>query len=226
MESALKMAEYKPLQDIAYNYLRDMIYSRKLDFETIYSETRMAEQLSISRTPMREALTRLNRERYIDILPNRGFKLHKPTEADVNEAYHIRMMADSYCAALIARDHKKRAARAVIAKMQAALDRQCELLTSQKEPDLREFWREDLQFHTAMLDYVNISAFNIQYDSFLHVFMPQHLDDDKILGRNHSTIPEHRAIIQALAEGDEEKVVAAIRKHLNTSLRLMMIRSN
>lgn len=222
----MKMAEYKPLQDIAYNYLRDMIYSRELNFETIYSETRMAEQLSISRTPMREALTRLNRERYIDILPNRGFKLHKPTEADVNEAYHIRMMADSYCAALIARDCKKKAARAVIAKMQDALDRQCELLDSQERPDLREFWMEDLKFHTAMLDYVNISAFNIQYDSFLHVFMPQYLDDDKILGRNHSTIPEHRAIIQALSEGDEERVAAAIRKHLNTSLRLMMIRAN
>lgn len=222
----MKMAEYKPLQDIAYNYLRDMIYSRELNFETIYSETRMAEQLSISRTPMREALTRLNRERYIDILPNRGFKLHKPTEADVNEAYHIRMMVDSYCAALIARDCKKKAARAVIAKMQDALDRQCELLDSQERPDLREFWMEDLKFHTAMLDYVNISAFNIQYDSFLHVFMPQHLDDDKILGRNHSTIPEHRAIIQALSEGDEERVAAAIRKHLNTSLRLMMIRAN
>lgn len=220
------MAEYKPLQDVAYNYLRDMIYSRELDFDTIYSETRMAEHLSISRTPMREALTRLNRERYIDILPNRGFKLHKPTDADVKEAYHIRMMTDNYCAALIARDHKKKAARDVIAKMQAALDRQCELLDSQEAPDLRQFWLEDQKFHIAMLDYVNISAFNIQYDSFLHMFMPQYLDDDKILGRNHSTIPEHRAIIQALSEGDEEKVAAAIRKHLNTSLRLMIIRSN
>lgn len=220
------MNEYKSLQDVAYDYLRDMIYSRELDFDTIYSETRMAEQLSISRTPMREALTRLNRERYIDILPSRGFKLHKPTEADVHEAFHIRMMTESYCASLIARDHKKKAARDIIAKMQAALDRQCELLDSQEAPDLRRFWMEDQKFHISMLEYVNISAFNLQYDSFLHVFMPQYLDSDMILGRNHSTIPEHRTIIQALAEGDEEKVAAAIRKHLNTSLRLMMIRSN
>ena len=85
------MAEYKPLQDIAYDYLRDMIYSRMLSFDQIYSETGMAKQLEISRTPMREALTRLNRERYIDIIPNRGFQLHKPTEADVNEAFHIRI---------------------------------------------------------------------------------------------------------------------------------------
>lgn len=217
------MSEYKPLQNLAYDHLRDMIYSRELEFDKIYSETRLATQLSISRTPVRDALTRLARERYIDILPNRGFQLHKPDKADLNEAYHIRMMIENYCAALLAKNHKKKAAQKIIARMQQALDEQCKLLDSQEAPDLRQFWLEDQKFHYALLDYLNISAFNIQYDSFLHVFMPQHLDSDLIVGRNHSTIPEHRAIIKALSEGDEEKVETAIRKHLNTSLKLMQI---
>lgn len=218
------MTEYKSLQNIAYDHLRDMIYSRELEFDKIYSETRLATQLSISRTPIRDALTRLARERYIDILPNRGFQLHKPDEAEVNEAYHIRMMVENYCAGQLARNHKKRAAQKVIARMQQALDEQCKLLESQEAPDLRQFWLEDQNFHYALLDFLNISAFNLQYDSFLHVFMPQHLDNDLVLGRNHSTIPEHRAIIAALTEGDVEKVESAIRKHLNTSLKLMQIR--
>lgn len=217
------MAEYKSLQNVAYDYLRDMIYSRELEFDKIYSETRLATQLSISRTPIRDALNRLARERYIDILPNRGFMLHKPNAADVKEAYHIRMMIENYCASLIAKDYKKKAAREIVARMQQALDEQCKLLDSQEAPDLRQFWIEDQRFHYALLDYLNISAFNIQYDSFLHIFMPQHLGSDVVVGRNHSTIPEHRAIIKALSEGDEEKVGIAIRKHLNTSLKLMMI---
>ena len=86
------MADYKLLQNVAYDRIREMIYSRELEFGMIYSETRLAQELSVSRTPIRYALNRLSRERYIDILPNKGFQLHKPDENDLREAYHVRMM--------------------------------------------------------------------------------------------------------------------------------------
>ena len=73
---------------------------------------------------------------------------------------------------------------------------------------------------------MNISAFNMQYDSFLHIFMPQHLKNDYVLGRNHITIVEHRAIIQGLRSGDPQKARSAIEKHLNSTLRLCMINFN
>ena len=86
------MSEYRTLNNIAYDHLRGMIYNSELEFHRIYSETKLAAQLNISRTPIRDALNRLAQERYIDILPNRGFMLHTPTQADIIEAYHVRMM--------------------------------------------------------------------------------------------------------------------------------------
>lgn len=216
------MSEYKPLQNIAYDYLREMIYSREMKFGVIYSETRLAGRLSISRTPIRDALNRLNRERYIDILPNRGFQLHKPNKSEIWEAYHIRMMIECYCGDMLARSHQTREALATLDSMREHLDHQARLLEYPCGVDLRQFWLEDQELHFTLLHYLNISAFNMQYDSFMHIFMPQHLNDAYVLGRNHSTITEHREIIEALSSGDTARTRRAIEEHLNTSLRLSL----
>ena len=217
------MTEYKSLQNVAYDYLREMIYSRELEFGMIYSETRMAQQLSISRTPMRDALNRLSRERYIDVLPNKGFQLHMPNKNDLREAYHVRMMIDLYCGENMAKDSSSEAAQAALDRMQACLDHQIALLDCESSADLRAFWMEDQEFHFAPLNYMNISAFNMQYDTFLHIFMPQHLKNDYVVGRKHSTIVEHRAIVEGLRSGDAQKARAAIETHLNSTLQLSLI---
>ncbi len=110
--------------------------------------------------------------------------------------------------------------------MKQALEHQKELLNRTEKADLRQFWMEDQIFHHAPLDYMSISAFNTQYDTFLHIFMPQHLKEDFVIGRKHSTIAEHTAIIDALESGDPEKTEAAIRRHMDTSLRLSMINTD
>ena len=220
------MLDYKPLQNVAYDYIREKIYSRELEFGMIYSETRLARELSISRKPIRDALNRLSRERYIDILPNKGFQLHKPDENDVREAYHVRLMIECYCGEILAREYSTEGAREAVDRMQECLDHQIALLDCERSVDLRQFWLEDQEFHFAPLNYLNISAFNMQYDSFLHIFMPHYLKDDYVLGRNHSTIVEHRAIVEGLRSGDPQKARSAIEKHLNSTLRLSMINFN
>lgn len=212
------MIDYKPLQNIAYDHLREMIYGRELKFGVIYSETRLASQLSISRTPIRDALTRLSRERYIDILPNRGFQLHEPDESDIREAYHVRMMVERYCGENLALDFQRSEAQAAVERMQSCLERQSALLECADGVDLRQFWMEDQEFHFAPLRYLNVSAFSMQYDTFLHIFMPQNLKDDYVPERNRGTIGEHRAIIEALRDGDVPRAREAIEAHLNLAL--------
>ena len=114
------MSDYKVLNDLAYEYLRDMIYKSELEFGQIYSETKLARQLDISRTPVRDALNRLAHERFIDILPNRGFMLHMPTQADIDEAGHIRLMTECYCAGVLAADYPGEKARQTVKRSSSA----------------------------------------------------------------------------------------------------------
>ncbi len=217
------MADYKPLQNIAYEYIREKVYSRELEFGMIYSETRLARELSISRTPIRDALNRLSRERYIDILPNKGFMLHKPSRKETQEAYHVRMMIECYCGEHLAKNIATDEAQATLAHMEQCHEAQVALLNCESRVDLRRFWEADYDFHIALLHHMDFSATNMQYDSFMHIFMPQYLKDDYVLGRNHSTIVEHNAILQGLKTGDPQKAHSAIEKHLDSSFRLCLL---
>ena len=80
----------KPLQVRAYESLKDMILEGHLENGQIYSETKISQELGISRTPLRDAIQRLAQERYIDVIPSKGFRLHEMTEKDLLETFQIR----------------------------------------------------------------------------------------------------------------------------------------
>ena len=65
------MVNKSPLQIQAYNYLKEMILSGRLDPEVLYSETRMSAEIGISRTPMREAIQCLSQDGYITVVPSK-----------------------------------------------------------------------------------------------------------------------------------------------------------
>ena len=225
------MTEYRSLNLLAYDHLRRMIYEGELTFNTIYSETKLARDLSISRTPMRDALNRLSQERYIDILPNRGFMLHTPTKDDVQEAYHVRLMIEEYCAQTVAEHYPDEKSRAAIEKMENALIRQRHLLEEGADYSLSQFWIEDLVFHKSLLQYMNISSLCTQYDRYMHIFMPHHLIEEldihqkqpRTIERHRSTLVEHAAIIEALRSRSAERVTAAVRAHIDSSLNALYI---
>ena len=84
------MAVVKPLQIQAYEQLKQMILDGHFLPDTIYSETKTSKELGVSRTPMRDAIQKLEQEGYLDVIPSKGFRLHKMTEDDLLETYQIR----------------------------------------------------------------------------------------------------------------------------------------
>lgn len=223
------MTSYTSLNTLAYDHLRNMICNCEFEFGVIYSETKLAAQLSVSRTPMRDALNRLAQERYIDILPNRGFTLHSPTPDDIQESCHLRLMAETYCADVVAADWPAPAAQAVAERMEEALGQQSRLLESDADYSIARFWLDDLRFHEALLSYLHISSLTEPYESVMHIFMPHHLirnprlheKDEKVMLRHRSTILEHAEIVAALKAADRDRLQAAIRGHIASSMKAL-----
>jgi DNA-binding GntR family transcriptional regulator len=78
-----------PLNEKAYEHIKQLITTHQLSYDEIYSETKLAKELGISRTPFRDAIHRLAQEGYIDIIPSRGFRLHKLTKEDVENTFQV-----------------------------------------------------------------------------------------------------------------------------------------
>ena len=222
--------EYKALNTIAYDHLRQMIYNCEFEFGKIYSETKLATELSVSRTPMRDALNRLAQERYIDILPNRGFALHSPTQADIDEAYHVRLMIETYCAENIAAGYPGSRAADTVRRMEEALQQQHRLLENDGAYSIGQFWQDDLIFHKSLLEHLSIFSLIQQYENIMYIFMPHHLirlvgfreKDAQVFGRHRSTLTEHAEIIRALKSGDRGAVRSAVRLHIDSSLQALL----
>lgn len=206
---------YTPLNIVAYDRLKSMIENKQLSSDCVYSEATFAKEFGISRTPIREALIRLSEERYIDILPNRGFKLHIPTQRDVLEAFHIRMALESYSASLLIENSSSHEAQQTIDELSYLLRKQEAMPAKLNYEQVEQFWQLDLQFHSCLIRYLDVPPFFRQFNIYMHFFSPMDRDEYIELNRNLSSIEEHYAILNGITELDKEKATAAIKYHLS-----------
>ena len=91
LSNQLKQSETsKPIREIAYETLKDAIIKGELPAGTRIVETEYAERLHISRTPLREALRKLERDGLVEYIIRRGVIVRAFTIDDVNEIYTMR----------------------------------------------------------------------------------------------------------------------------------------
>lgn len=213
--------ETKPLQSVAYEQLLAMVQNHELEFGKIYSETHMAKRFEVSRTPMRDALNRLATERYIDILPSRGFQLHKSTREDILEAYHIRSAIERYCSRCLAENHLQEEAASLIDKMEALCTEQAHMAAADSM-DLQKFWDCDYNFHLCLIRYIDLPCFYQQFNFYMHFYVAHHYSSYRTLFRDRSTVDEHQQLIEALQAGKPADAERCLQYHMDQSLRIVL----
>ena len=86
---SLKMDEYLPLRDVVFNTLRNAILTGELSPGERLMEIKLADKLGVSRTPIREALRRLEQEHLIEET-KKGILIIGITEKDLTDIFLIR----------------------------------------------------------------------------------------------------------------------------------------
>jgi DNA-binding GntR family transcriptional regulator len=94
----------RSLTETAYAILRERIITGDLAPGTEVSEPELAEQLSVSKTPVREAMARLCVEGFMEAYPRRGYRVTPVTVKDMNDLFAIRGMLEGMAAALAAKN--------------------------------------------------------------------------------------------------------------------------
>ena len=140
------------LQDKAYNYLIDRIKNGDLEADRIYSLNQMAKEIGISRTPLRDAVMKLAQERYIDVLPSKGFVLHRMTSEDMVETYQIRNAIESFCLKQLSRNIDTERGRQYFDKITGKVDIMREIFSTSRSAE--DFGRKDYAFHRSIVQSV------------------------------------------------------------------------
>ena len=92
---SVDMNEYLPLRDVVFNTLRKAILKGELKPGERLMEIALAERLGVSRTPVREAMRKLELEGLVVMIPRRGAQVANITEKDLNDVLEVRMALEN-----------------------------------------------------------------------------------------------------------------------------------
>ncbi|CAM3179339.1 GntR family transcriptional regulator [Paracoccus nototheniae] len=172
------------------------------------SETEIAEQVGLSRQPVREAFIRLASDGLAEIRPQRGTYISRISVRAVLSARMIREAVESDLARIVART------RPDLGAMERELDLQAR---ADAESNVPAFVEADDRFHQAMAEaaghpavWQDLDRLKAQMNRLRHLSM-------RVFDRNQ-TIAQHRAVLTALQAGDPDAAEAAIRTHLRQML--------
>ncbi len=190
----------------AYQYLRDKILSCEYaPGERLNEQQLCAEMGNISRTPMRDAISRLEQEGLIAILPKKGLMVAEVKAEDIQHIYEVRLLIEPYAL----RRYGSAIPRAALEACRA------QLLVQQPEASRAAFCAADDAFHALMLGalenpylqgaYANIAALNSRV---------RLLSDKQAIYRTEQTVAEHLAVLDACIIGDYQAAADAMELHL------------
>jgi len=191
----------------AYQELKRIILDRQIPPGGKLNEGELASALGISRTPVREAINRLEKEGLVEIFPQRGAFVIQFTGKDIFELFLIRENLEGLAAYLAAENMGERQ----LAKLEACL-------LGFKEPfsekDIRRYAREDFKFHQTIVMLSDARRL-INLVSTLHDFIRMfRLTTIGLSGRMKTSLAEHRHLLEALRKKDPEESEAKMREHI------------
>ncbi|KKI92263.1 GntR family transcriptional regulator [Bacillus sp. SA1-12] len=207
IESLKEFDDYR-LPQRAYHIVRLAIRDLILPPGKTILEREMAEVLQMSRTPVREALVRLETEGMVRLIPRRGFIVEPIEREDLKEIYEIVETLDGLAVSLAT----AKVGEVELDKLESLIVQQEEAL---EQKDLKKWAALDDQFHHLIIDYADNKRLRTVIDSH-----SDQLYRARLFTINHRPIPlrsivEHKAIISCMKAKDSNAAGILMESHRN-----------
>lgn len=205
----------KPLGQHVFENLKQAIIRGNVAPGDRLVENRLAEALDISRTPVREAIHKLEREGWLRKLPRGGFTVVNLTRGDIEETFGIRCVLESYAARLAALNHR---------------DEELKPL----EEKIREFQRCLDAGQTDELSRINTEFHNLFYDlsrsprliKMIHDLRDQIYRFRRIILQVEAMAKvsnnDHRKMLRAIRMRDSDRVERLVKEHILRGRKIVL----
>jgi DNA-binding GntR family transcriptional regulator len=197
------------LKDKIYDALKAAITSLDVHAqpeEPRLDERRLAENLGVSRTPLREAIARLEQEGLVRTIPRRGVFVVRKTKAEILELITVWAALESMAARLITL-HASDEELSTLRKMFATFE------NNQVQATIDEYSEANIRFHQAIIKMSHCSLLRDMTENlFIHMraVRMQTISEDN---RANRSIIDHMNIIEALEHRDTELAERLVRQH-------------
>lgn len=197
---------------LAYEVLKDRIVRNELKPLEYLNEKTLCDELGISKTPIREALQHLERNRFVVIIPNKGCFVSNIGLDLIREVFELREIHECAAARIAATRPNREIFREILQKHESF------------DPKNMENAQENLlsgyQIHKRIVEFVGNSLLSDFYQIIqdhivrIRIYFLNKFDNHRL----QETSKEHKRILETILAGDPDAAEAAMREHLSNAL--------
>lgn len=209
------MNTFLPLRDVVFNTLRQAILTGDLKPGERLMEIHLANRLGVSRTPIREAIHKLELEGLVTLVPRRGAEVAQITEKSMNDVLEVRRAMDALCAELAC----DRITEAELVELKLACDN---FETAVKTGDLKNIAQSDVALHDIIVRATGNMRLLQLINNLSEQMYRYRFEYIKDISQHEILVEEHRIIYQSIVNKDKETACAAAKTHIDNQKRAII----
>jgi DNA-binding GntR family transcriptional regulator len=194
----MKSSESKSLVQLAYERVKQRILDNQYYPGYQALENEVAEDLGMSRTPVREALIRLKHEGLVELIPRRGLRVVPVLADDMKEIYDVLTSLESMAAELLA---KRKPDAATLEPMKEATR---DMEVALKNDDLDAWAAADEKFHRALIDLCGNGRLAHMANTVRDQGHRARMVTLRLREKPSASVDEHERVLRAIENGDWE----------------------
>lgn len=215
MNLEMEMDEYLPLRDVVFNTLRRAILKGELKPGERLMEIALADKLGVSRTPIREAIRKLELEGLVVMAPRKGAKVASITERDLNDVLEVRKGMEVLAISLAC----KRITGEELEKLEI-IERDFQNLI--ESGNLTELAEMDVKFHDTIYQATNNQRLVQLLNNLREQMYRYRMEYLKDIAVRRTLAEEHKAICQALRERNQQQAEKYVSIHIDNQQKAII----
>lgn len=211
----VNLESYKPLRDLVLEALREAIMNGSLQPRERLMEIQLAEELGVSRTPVREALRKLELEGFIVMVPRKGAYVSDLSMKDIADVFEIRAALEGLAAALAA----ERITEEELETMERHLVEKAEAIN---QNDIDKLVIVDTKFHETMYKASRNERLSSIISNLREQIQRFRLTSLSVPGRKKDSLDEHRNIVEAIQARDVQLARHLAQEHIENAENVLI----
>lgn len=207
-ELKVNMNEYLPLRDVVFNTLRQAILKGELEPGERLMEIHLADRLGVSRTPIREAIRKLELEGLVVMVPRKGAEVAKISEKSLRDVLEIRRSLDELAIELAIQ-------RMTEEDMQKLIDAQEVFRKAVQDGDAMTIAECDEGYHDVIYNATGNPRLVQILNNLREQMYRYRLEYIKDADKRQILVVEHDQILKAVQERRVSEAKTAIREHID-----------
>lgn len=200
--------EYLPLRDVVFKTLRKGILTGELKPGERLMEIHLANKLGVSRTPIREAIRKLELEGLVTMIPRRGAEVAQITPKSMKDVLEVRKVLDTLAVEL--------ACERISQEEKGQLAQACQEFEKAVESgDFGTIARTDVAFHDIIVEATGNMRLTQMVNNLAEQMYRYRFEYIKDAKMHSQLVQEHRQIYEGILNKDVEAAKAAIASHID-----------